>query len=161
MQPDLPVAVDGVRDPGTPAEQAAWQRLDVVEQPRDVQPGEALELLPDDAEFEIALALGGHVLPVAPAAAPRPGVRARSLDALRGRAQYLDRVGAAVRAAGVLGDAGPDQLAGQGVTHEDDPSGVPRDAEPAMAGGADLELEDLTELTRRRAFRHLSASPSN
>ena len=93
--------------------------------------------------LEVALQGRLGVLPVAAAAAAGSRPRAGRLDALRRRDEHRDRVGAAERAAGVLGDRRPHPLAGQRVAHEDHAALVARDAVAPVRDRPDVELEQL------------------
>ena len=135
-----PVVGDGHPHPGAPVQGPAGQLLDGD---LALDPGQAGELLGDDDRLEVALQGRLGVLPVAAAAAAGSRPRAGRLDALRRRDEHRDRVGAAERAAGVLGDRRPHPLAGQRVAHEDHAPLVARDAVAPVRDRPDVEVEQL------------------
>ena len=147
VQAGAPGGVDRVGDPGAPAEQAARQLLDPVEELGDVETADARELLADDRRLQLTLRIAGRVLPVTTAAPARAGVLARSGDPLRCGGDDLDRVGAAERPAAVVCDERADPLAGQRVAHEDHPArlAVARDAAAAGGDCTHVELEKPAE----------------
>jgi hypothetical protein len=100
VQPDGAVRPDGVPDPGAPAEQTAGQLLDPDGHVEAGQPG---QLFADHRRLEQPLRRTRRVLPVAPSAASRPGVRARRIDSVGRSFEHLDGVRAAIRS-GILCD---------------------------------------------------------
>ncbi len=114
-----------------------------------LQSRQALQLFRNAEGLQAALCPEVHVLEVAAATAPGPGVRARGLDAVGGGGQDLDGVGPQV-GGGVGRHPGPDPLAGEAVPDEDHLAvGGPGHAAPAGRDGAHLELQEARILGGR------------
>ena len=108
--------------------------------------GQPLQLLGDAEGLQPALRPDVHVLEVAPAAPPRPGVRAGGLHAVGGGGQDVDGVRPQV-GGGARRDPRPHPLARKAVADEDHLAvGCPAHAAPAGGDGAHLELQDLRVL---------------
>ena len=104
--------------------------------------GKALQLFGDEGTFHLSLHRQGHMLPIAAAASARSGMAAGRRDAAWRGFTDGHGVGAHERAC-LLGDAGENALAWDGVAHESDsPVGQPCHA--ASAGGrlADDKLDE-------------------
>ena len=141
-------AVDRDPHPTAPAQpgRVTGHRLHLDGPP---EPGQALQLLADEERLQASLGSDVHVLEVAAAASPGPGVRARRVDAIGGAGQDLDGIGPEVRGrAG--GDPGPDPLAREAVADEDHLAvGGMGHAPPAGRDGANLELQKARTLGGR------------
>ena len=139
--PTAPSRADRVADPGAPAEQPAGQLLH-RRRSVEVDPGQTAELLAHDGGLQRALRrrrrrAASRSRRSGPARRAGTAASTRSGDAM----QHLDRVGAAERAAAVLGDHGPHPLAGQGVPDEHDTTARAGHAEPAVSWRAHVEVE--------------------
>ena len=108
-----------------------------------LQAGQPLQLLGDAEGLQPALRPDVHVLEVAPAAPPRPGVRAGGLHAVGGGGQDFDGVRPQV-GGGAGRDPRPHPLARKAVADEDHLAvGCPAHAAPAGGDGAHLELQEV------------------
>ena len=128
--------------PAAPAQPGgvAGHRLDLD---GPLEPGQALQLLRDPERLQASLRGDVHVLEVAAAAAPGPGVRAGRVDAVGRAGQDLDGIGPQ-EGGRAGGHPGPDALAGEAVADEDHPAvGVVGHAPPAGRDGAHLELQEV------------------
>ena len=115
--------------------------------------GQPLQLLGDAEGLQASLGPDLHVLEVAAAAAPGPGVWTGRLDAVGGGTQDLDGVRPQV-GGGAGGDLGPHPLPGQAVADEDHLAvGRPGHAAPAGGDGTHFEVQEVRDLGGRHGRR--------
>ena len=149
VQPGRAVAAHGEADTRAPAEAVVVTRHGRHREARQLvgrDTAEPLQLLAQDVGLQAALRVEVHVLPVAPAAPARPGVRAGRLHPLRRRCQ--DGYGVCPRVARLhVRQPRPDPLARQRVADQDRAAvGVVGHADPAGCDALDVQLDLVPDL---------------
>ena len=147
-QPGSAIGAHRELDPGPPAEsgRVAGHLLHRY-LPLDAR--DAAQLLAHDRCFQLALGRQAGMLPVAAAAASRPGLRAGRLDPAGRGLQDFHGVGPG-QLGRRLGDDGPDPLAGQRMPDEDHLAVIrrPGHAPATMRGLADAQLDQIACVRR-------------
>ena len=109
----------------------------------EVELGQPAQLLGEHRGLPRPLRGQRHVRELSAAHAAGAGRRPRGLDAVRGRLEHLDGVGAPeLRGLARVGQPRADALARQRVPDEDDAALVPGHAVTAVGDRADLELDE-------------------